>query len=75
MTAPVYYTVSLVAAANREEDRMATTTKLTEDQIERSVESKVNSADAAFLRGDIKTQEAYDARMKEIDRWAEQARR
>lgn len=47
---------------------------LTEDQIERSVQSKVDSADAAFLRGDL-DQERYNARMKEIDRWAEQARR
>ena len=53
---------------------MAQTTKLTEDQIERAVQTKVDSADAAFLRGDM-TQERYDARMKEIDRWAEQARR
>lgn len=53
---------------------MAQITKLTEDQIERSVQTKVDSADAAFLRGDI-SQERYDLRMKEIDQWAEQARR
>jgi hypothetical protein len=38
------------------------------------VQHKVDSADAAFLRGDM-NQERYDLRMKEIDRWAEQARR
>jgi len=43
---------------------------MTEEQIERSVESKTNAADSALMNGTM-TQVEYDAHMKELNRWAE----
>lgn len=43
---------------------------MTEDQIERAVERKTNSADNAFMNG-ILSQEEYDFHMTEINKWAE----
>lgn len=45
---------------------------MTEQQIERSVEVKSNAADAALMSGCM-TQAEYDAHMKELNRWADDA--
>ncbi len=47
-----------------------TTDKLTEDQIERHVESAVNRYDAAFMVGRI-DQQAYDSCMRDLNIWAD----
>lgn len=45
---------------------------MTEDQVERTVERKVNSLDNRFMRsGSTMTQEEYNAEMKAINNWAE----
>ena len=43
---------------------------MNEEQIERSVEIKTNSADRALMNGHM-TQAEYDAHMKELNRWAD----
>lgn len=43
---------------------------MTEDQIERAVERKVDSLDRMFMSTDM-TQDAYDKAMKDIHAWAE----
>jgi hypothetical protein len=43
---------------------------MTEDQIERAVERKVDSLDARFMAGTM-TQSEYDAAMKAISAWAD----
>jgi hypothetical protein len=42
---------------------------MTDDQIERAVERKVDKVDALYMAGGM-TQEAYAAAMIEIDDWA-----
>lgn len=49
---------------------MAYLTEMTEEQLERAVERKVNSLDARFMNSKM-TQAEYDAEMKEINDWAE----
>lgn len=45
---------------------------MTEEQIERAVERKVDSLDNRFIRsGSTMTQEEYNAEQKAIARWAE----
>jgi len=44
---------------------------MTEDQIERCVESMVNRLDARFLASDM-SQSEYDKEMRHIDQWATQ---
>lgn len=46
---------------------------MTEDQIERRVEARVDALDRAFMRG-LFEQADYDKRMKAIDAWAERMR-
>lgn len=49
---------------------------MTEEQIERAVERKVDELDARFMRtGSTMTQEQYNERQSEITRWAEHAYR
>jgi len=43
---------------------------MTEDQIERAVEQRTDTADSAFMAGKI-GQEEYDARMHAIRIWAD----
>lgn len=43
---------------------------MTEEQIERSVEVKMNAADNALMNGRM-TQAEYDAHVKELNRWSE----
>ena len=43
---------------------------MTEDQIERHVEKSIDRYDAAFMAGRI-DQQAYDALMREINKWAD----
>lgn len=43
---------------------------MTEAQIERAIERKIDSLDRRYLRGDI-SRAAYDAEMKAIDAWEE----
>ena len=43
---------------------------VTEEMIERAVESKVNSLDRKFMKSDM-TQEDYDQKMREINEWAD----
>jgi hypothetical protein len=43
---------------------------MTEDQIERAVERKVDALDAIFMAGTI-TQTEYDSRMRDISDWAD----
>jgi hypothetical protein len=47
---------------------------LTEDQIERRVEYKVNCLDDCFMAGQL-TQAEYDAEMRSIDDWARRENR
>jgi tellurite resistance protein len=42
---------------------------VTEDQVERAVERMTDSVDRQFMAGHM-TPAEYDARIKEIDRWA-----
>lgn len=42
---------------------------MTEDQIERRVESKIDAIDRAFMTGRM-TQAEYDAAIKAVDVWA-----
>lgn len=51
-----------------------TTCLMTEDQIERAVERRINVADRAFMRGDI-NQEQYDQLIRDIDAWSKEQRR
>ena len=44
--------------------------KMTEEQIERRVESYMNAADKALMRGSM-TQAEYDKHVKAIHRWAD----
>ncbi len=44
--------------------------KMTEDQIERRVETSTNAIDASFMAGRI-TQEQYDKQMRELAEWAD----
>lgn len=47
---------------------------MTEDQIERTVERRMDSLDKRYMAGDL-DRPAYDAAVQELDRWAqEQAR-
>lgn len=43
---------------------------MTEEQIERMVEIRTDAADRALMNGTL-TQAEYDARMKELNRWAD----
>jgi len=43
---------------------------VTEEMIERAVESKINGLDRKFMRSDM-TQEVYDEKMTEIRQWAD----
>jgi hypothetical protein len=43
---------------------------MTEEQIERSVERRVDSADRALMNGHL-SQAEYDAHMADINRWAD----
>jgi hypothetical protein len=46
---------------------------MTEDQIERRVESMFNQLDSMFMReGSVMTQEQYDAAAKKIGDWADE---
>ncbi len=44
---------------------------MTEEQIERRVEAMIDRLDERFMSDPELTQEAYDARIREIDAWAE----
>lgn len=44
---------------------------MTAEQIERVVEYQTNAIDAAFMAGRT-TQEEYDRKLRELDRWAEE---
>lgn len=46
-------------------------TDMTEHEIELKVERMVDRLDARFMRGDM-TQAEYDAKMREINQWAEE---
>jgi len=43
---------------------------VTEEMIERAVESKVNTLDRKFMKSNM-TQEDYDQKMREINEWAD----
>lgn len=43
---------------------------VTEEMIERAVESKINSLDRRFMKSDM-TQATYDEKMTEIREWAD----
>ena len=43
---------------------------MSEDQIERAVERRVDAIDARFMRGEM-TQAEYNAAMREVDAWAD----
>lgn len=43
---------------------------MTEDQIERTVESKTNGIDRRFMAGSL-TQAEYDTEMRDLTRWAD----
>jgi len=43
---------------------------VTEEMIERAVESKVNSLDRKFMKSNM-TQEDYDEKMRKINEWAD----
>lgn len=43
---------------------------VTEEMIERAVESKINSLDRKFMSSDM-SQDDYDAKMSEIRKWAD----
>ena len=47
-------------------------TRMTEDQIERCVESRMDSFDHMFMSGRL-SQAEYDAKVKELDAWSRQA--
>lgn len=47
-----------------------TNATVTEEMIERAVESKINGLDKRFMKSDM-TQEVYDEKMTEIRKWAE----
>jgi hypothetical protein len=44
---------------------------MSEEQIERAVESRTNALDRRLMRGAI-TQAEYDAEMRALSRWADQ---
>lgn len=44
---------------------------LTEDQIERHIELRMDRLDRKFMNSEM-TQEEYDKRVKELDAWADQ---
>jgi hypothetical protein len=44
---------------------------MTAEQVERLVEHQTDAIDAAFMAGRI-TQEEYDRKVRELDRWAEE---
>lgn len=43
---------------------------MTEDQIEREAERRMDRLDARYLRGEISS-EAYDKGVRELDEWAQ----